>query len=879
MELLRSTSRGGFFVRSIFTFVLAVLMTVLLWALATPATAQAQAPKADWNGDSILYNGNQYYQAEPAKAGESHGLAEGTIYFVSVVQPEGGSASDRKAYVIYFAPGNSPPDATSANYVEYEYPSNNTFENPQNDKTITVTPQGESSSYSSCSVDGIGWFICPITVFLAEAMDWVFSVVSGFLNVQPLVVNDPNSDLYVAWNVMRSIANVAFIIAFLIIIYSQLTSWGVSNYGLKKLLPRLIVAAILVNLSFFISAIAVDLSNIAGYSLQEILIQIRQDTFNIDNQTWSAETSNWAGVTAAVLSGGAITAGVVGLSTAGGGAIGGVVYLLVPLLIGLLLTVLFVLLILAARQAIIIILIVLAPLAFVANLLPNTEKWFEKWKDLFMTMLIFFPAFSLVFGGSQLAGGIIIQNATDIIMMIFGMAVQVAPLVITPLLLKLSGGLLGRIAGIINDPRRGALDRTKKWAGDRAEMSRLNSLRKPGGANPFRRIAQRLDNGNRRVKERTENYSLMNDNRYNATRGHEELHEEHYAAKKQGEIIENNLSRNIQNGINTRNSRLQLQNTELELGKSALARSVQITGAETAEFKAGNVPKNATPELSRMIKAMQAEEQGLAVQKMRESAAQGMQQSSLAQALKRNATLRAEAGGIDPNGAQRALANATAQLSKVRNETIDNLKKIIEDTNATTAEIRMLSQGVSVRGIDVTQDSIAAALQMTLGGKDTAQIAEAMKNIDFSFSNIADPADREELQVIAAEALESNASRPPEISAGIIAMMKQGKDYNNKDFKRPLGDGGVRQMIINAINNEKLDSGKLQAAGRDYSMVILDAIKNNPSAISDKAAKRFMQELGTTLDSTRQASEKLGDSKPVLEDILAEINKRPPTTP
>ena len=81
-------------------------------------------------------------------------------------------------------------------------------------------------------------------------------------------------------------------------------------------------------------------------------------------------------------------------------------------LVGIGLVLLLVLLIMAARQALIVILIIISPLAFVCYLLPGTEKWFKKWRDLFFTMLVFFPAFAVIFGGAQLAGIIIIQNAT-----------------------------------------------------------------------------------------------------------------------------------------------------------------------------------------------------------------------------------------------------------------------------------------------------------------------------------------------------------------------------------------------------------------------------------------------------------------------------------
>ena len=145
----------------------------------------------------------------------------------------------------------------------------------------------------------------------------------------------------------------------------------------------------------------------------------------------------------------------------------------------------------AARQALIVILIIISPLAFVCYLLPGTEKWFKKWRDLFLTMLVFFPAFAVIFGGAQLAGIIIIQNATGAnggIMQILGMVVQVIPLALTPIILKLSGGVLGKFAGFVNDKNKGLYDRSKNWSKDRRETIKNKKLANPNMArfNPNR---------------------------------------------------------------------------------------------------------------------------------------------------------------------------------------------------------------------------------------------------------------------------------------------------------------------------------------------------------------------------------------------------------
>lgn len=44
---------------------------------------------------------------------------------------------------------------------------------------------------------------------------------------------------------------------------------------------------------------------------------------------------------------------------------------------------------------------------------------------------------------------------------------QVAPIAITPLII-VSGNLLGKLAGIVNNLNRGIIDRTRNWAQERA---------------------------------------------------------------------------------------------------------------------------------------------------------------------------------------------------------------------------------------------------------------------------------------------------------------------------------------------------------------------------------------------------------------------------
>ncbi len=291
---------------------------------------------------------------------------------------------------------------------------------------------GENAS--NCVVEGVGWIVCPITNFLAGIADASFGVISNFLVVNVKLL-DTNSGTYSAWSAFRNIANVAFVIVFLIIIFSQLTGTGLSNYGIKKTLPRLVVAAILVNVSFYICQFAVDITQILGASIRDILK-------NVPIGGGTTVVNSWTDVMGDILMGSAILVGALA-ATISLAVIAGLSISL-PVLLAALLAVLMTVIILVGRQAAIVILIVLSPLAFVAFILPNTESWFKKWYKMFFALLLVYPIIALLYGGGELTAKIISSVAnssgTDAGMKfwlsITAMGVAAIPLLMTPSLLK-----------------------------------------------------------------------------------------------------------------------------------------------------------------------------------------------------------------------------------------------------------------------------------------------------------------------------------------------------------------------------------------------------------------------------------------------------------
>ena len=333
-------------------------------------------------------------------------------------------------------------------------------------------PSGQSENSSGdrpdCAVKELGWLVCPVINFMARIADAAFAMIAdNFLKIEPGLAS--GGEVQAAWGIMRNIANGAFIIMFLAIIMSQLTGFGISNYGIKKMLPRLIIAAILVNLSIYICQIAVDLSNILGYGLRAGLGGIGDGISAANSVLKSGQGGEtWGGIALTVLAG--ATAAVLALAVLIGALVSGLVVMVTIAAL------------LIARKALIVILIVISPLAFVAFLLPNTEKFFSKWRSTFVGLLMVFPIVGLLFGGGILAGSIVKAGATDAdntVMQIVGELIKVLPLIAVWGVLKKAIDVAGAIGQHINNAggRLGGLGGSaKNWAKDRYANSRLGQM-------------------------------------------------------------------------------------------------------------------------------------------------------------------------------------------------------------------------------------------------------------------------------------------------------------------------------------------------------------------------------------------------------------------
>lgn len=365
-------------------------------------------------------------------------------------------------------------------------------------------------------VSGVmGWIVCPVVFALQEAMRNIYEgyIVPTLQTNVDLFSTEDNSAAYQAWGIFRDAANVFFVIFLLIVIFSQVTGFGIDNYGIKRSLPKLIIAAILVNLSFFICQLAVDISNIIGSGANNLFVAIANSSIsggspgsmgtNADVLVAAIGTGSAAGAAAG-------TAAAVSVGALSGWAI--IIPVLLTLLSGVI-SVLFMFFLLAARQAIVVILVVISPLALVLYALPNTSKLSKRWLDVLKAMLMLYPICGAMIGGSYLASKILLAGAgsDSFLMNVVALLTSVVPFFFIPALVKSSmsamgtlGGKLGnlgsRLSGGISGTAGRALRGTNMVRGseNRAAGVRENRLRRREAA----RGQKYVDKYNRAIANR-----------------------------------------------------------------------------------------------------------------------------------------------------------------------------------------------------------------------------------------------------------------------------------------------------------------------------------------------------------------------------------------
>ncbi len=466
-----------------------------------------------------------------------------------------------------------------------------------------------------CALGDIGWIVCQIFQLESWLADKSFELLSRFMTVDPLkkevqlptppqgqpqnpqapsqqgqtADRNRNTQLpttagnettvYSAWKLFLGVTNLIFIAAFLLVIFSYITGWGLSAYNIKRTLPRMIVAVILSSGSFLICALAVDLSNVVGKFTQQTLIDISPpgsygswteitskvvSTTGSDEETSSTPDTEFTEPSSQPQttppsnpSQGTCTANIQpqpdvqqnseedqgideprsfdattqqklmvgGAYVFGPMIIFALLIVLLPFMTAALLAIVATLIILMLRQVIIIVLVVISPVAFAFFVLPNTKKWFEKWKTTFTTVLMLYPIVSLIYGAAYFASQTIYSRSEEydsLLLSMFALGILTIPLFMTPALMKMGGGLMEKFAGVVQ--QKNPLNRLQGMADAHSESRKNVKRRQAANASGLRllnpAVQMRRFGMRSQAKSQQTNRTLQHvQARYNASQG------------------------------------------------------------------------------------------------------------------------------------------------------------------------------------------------------------------------------------------------------------------------------------------------------------------------------------------------------------------------
>lgn len=361
-------------------------------------------------------------------------------------------------------------------------PSGITIDDDGNIDDPDLPQPNSDTDVNSCQKQGgflsMGWIFCEILQLTGRAVNGIYNnILVPQLQVEPQLFTGVNgaNPTEQAWNIFRNIANTAFVIALLVIIFSQLTGVGIDNYGIKRTLPKLIIAAILVNLSYIMCQLAVDLSNILGNGLQSLL----QGLPTGDGDSILGAIAGSVDATKYEIDTGSTIAAVTLVAALAGGAFAiwaqpAIVISILVSAIGAVVAIVFLFILLAARQAALVVLVVISPVALVCYMLPNTKKLFDKWLKLGSDLLVVYPICGLLIGGGNYISKLLLAvNGNTWMSAVVAVIVGIIPLFFIPTVLRNAFSTMGSMGAKITGFGQRMGNRLTKMAGNSAGVQDL----------------------------------------------------------------------------------------------------------------------------------------------------------------------------------------------------------------------------------------------------------------------------------------------------------------------------------------------------------------------------------------------------------------------
>ena len=298
----------------------------------------------------------------------------------------------------------------------------------------------------------LSWFICPLANGMLTFTEHLDFWIADLMTVDTAAVFNPNGNeasektsnaYYAAWNSFRLIAlGIVVIAALVVIIASAFGLELLDAYTIRKALPRVALAVILIALSWDILEFLVTLSNDVGNGVRA-LIYSPFSGFEQFQVRFGEQSAFATGLLVAFFAMGPLA--------------------ILSFALTAMLAVLVAFLVLVLREMIIILLVILAPVAFTFLILPNTQKYWQFWQNTLTAMLIAFPIIAAFIATGRVFSAVAYQDGeAGTLNGIIAFVAYFLPYFLLPLTFRLAGGMLGALGNFANNMERGPFDRLKK---------------------------------------------------------------------------------------------------------------------------------------------------------------------------------------------------------------------------------------------------------------------------------------------------------------------------------------------------------------------------------------------------------------------------------
>jgi hypothetical protein len=323
------------------------------------------------------------------------------------------------------------------------FSENNQFERDCKDK------------YEVMNVRAITFLVCSVIdtgTFAVGALDDVIAKMLA-IDVNDIFDDKAASNSYhIAWNSFRVFALGLIVIAALIMVVSQTVGVEVLDaYTVRKVLPRLLFAAIFIALSWDVLEFLATLSNDAAVGIRSLIYAPFKDLTSVGGSIGGGSLF----ALTLIGTGGALAFGWVGLLSF---VVTGVAAALTALAV------------LVVRKIIIIILVIMAPFAIATGILPNTQKVYEFWKSTVGAMFIAGPIiFAFIATGRVMSAIAFSSPGSQTINQLIAFIAYFAPYFMISLAFKLSGGLMAKISGLAGQKSKGVSGRMRSFRSNKVQ--------------------------------------------------------------------------------------------------------------------------------------------------------------------------------------------------------------------------------------------------------------------------------------------------------------------------------------------------------------------------------------------------------------------------